>query len=96
MAKAEVTVEGRKDKPFLLSGKLGKDGGFVRWLLCLPYCDVPAYITFTLTPISRAERVSTHKSRIFTLYDAKQQEFLNSVLAQCVKEGVGDGSSQIT
>ena len=52
--------------------------------------DVLAYIAFALAPISRAERVSTRKSRIFTLYDAKQQEFLDFVLAQYVKEGVGE------
>ena len=52
--------------------------------------DVLAYIAFALAPISRAERVSTHKSRIFTCYDAKQQEFLDFVLAQYVKEGVGE------
>lgn len=52
--------------------------------------DVLAYIAFALAPISRAERVSTHKSRIFTLYDTKQQEFLDFVLAQYVREGVGE------
>ena len=52
--------------------------------------DVLAYIAFARAPISRAERVSTHKSRIFTRYDAKQQEFLDFVLAQYVKEGVGE------
>ena len=52
--------------------------------------DVLAYIAFALAPISRAERVSTHKSRLFTLYDAKQQEFLDFVLAQYVREGVGE------
>ena len=52
--------------------------------------DVLAYIAFALAPISRAERVSTRKSRIFILYDAKQQEFLDFVLAQYVKEGVGE------
>ena len=52
--------------------------------------DVLAYIAFARAPISRAERVSTHKSRIFTRYDAKQREFLDFVLAQYVKEGVGE------
>ena len=52
--------------------------------------DVLAYIAFARAPISRAERVSTHKSRLFTLYDAKQQEFLDFVLAQYVREGVGE------
>ena len=52
--------------------------------------DVLAYIAFALAPISRAERVSIHKRRIFTRYDAKQQEFLDFVLAQYVREGVGE------
>ena len=52
--------------------------------------DVLAYIAFALAPISREERVTIHKSRIFTLYDAKQLEFLDFVLAQYVKEGVGE------
>lgn len=52
--------------------------------------DVLAYIAFARAPISRAERVSAHKRRIFTRYDAKQQEFLDFVLAQYVKEGVGE------
>jgi hypothetical protein len=47
-----------------------------------------AYIA--LAPISRAERVTSHKRRIFTHYDDKQQEFLDFVLAQYVKEGVGE------
>ena len=52
--------------------------------------DVLAYIAFARAPISRAERVSTRKSRIFTRYDAKQQEFLDFVLSQYVREGVGE------
>lgn len=51
--------------------------------------DVLAYIAFTAPPISRLERVATHRDRIFTIYRDQQQEFLRFVLDQYVKEGVG-------
>jgi len=38
----------------------------------------------------RRERVETHRSLIFSLYDAKLQAFLEFVLSQYVKEGVGE------
>lgn len=52
--------------------------------------DVLAYIAFTLAPITRQERVETHRERIFSDYDEKLQAFLDFVLAQYVKEGVGE------
>ena len=52
--------------------------------------DVLAYIAFALAPITREERVATHKHRIFSQYDEKLQAFLDFVLAQYVKEGVGE------
>jgi type I restriction enzyme R subunit len=52
--------------------------------------DVLAYIAFTLAPISRKERVELHRENIFTKYNYKQQEFLDFVLSQYVKEGVGE------
>ncbi len=52
--------------------------------------DVLAYIAFTQKPITRAERVAEHKGRIFSHYDYKQQQFLDFVLSQYVKEGVGE------
>jgi type I restriction enzyme R subunit len=52
--------------------------------------DVLAYIAFALAPITRRERVETRRSLIFSLYDTKLQAFLDFVLSQYVKEGVGE------
>lgn len=52
--------------------------------------DVLAYIAFTLQPISREERVQSHKNEILTHYKDKQQAFLEFVLGEYVKEGVGE------
>jgi type I restriction enzyme R subunit len=50
--------------------------------------DVLAYIAYASVPISRRERVLAHKSLIFSKYVGKQQEFLNFVLDQYIKDGV--------
>ena len=50
--------------------------------------DVLAYIAYDSTPISRKERVLAHKSLIFSRYIGKQQEFLDFVLDQYIKDGV--------
>ncbi|MFC1734781.1 EcoAI/FtnUII family type I restriction enzme subunit R [Candidatus Hydrogenedentota bacterium] len=51
--------------------------------------DVLAHIAFAQTPITREERVSSHKSLIFDHYSGdKQQEFLNFVLDHYVQQGV--------
>ncbi len=52
--------------------------------------DVLAYIAFALAPITREQRVSERKGQIYSRYDYKQQEFLEFVLAQYIKEGVGE------
>jgi len=52
--------------------------------------DVLAYIAFALSPMTREERVSENKEQIFSHYDDKQQGFLDFVLAQYVREGVGE------
>jgi len=52
--------------------------------------DVFAYIAFALAPITREERVDTHKEEIFSRYDEKLQGFLDFVLSQYVQEGVGE------
>lgn len=52
--------------------------------------DVLAYIAFALAPITREERVETHKQQIFSHYDEKLQAFLDFVLKQYVQEGVGE------
>ena len=52
--------------------------------------DVLAYIAFALAPITRQDRVDRRRDRIFGYYDDKLQTFLDFVLAQYVKEGVGE------
>jgi type I restriction enzyme R subunit len=52
--------------------------------------DVLAYIAFAMAPITRKERVDTRKGDIFSRYDSKLQVFLDFVLAQYVKQGVGE------
>jgi type I restriction enzyme R subunit len=52
--------------------------------------DVLAYIAFALAPITREERVATHKEQIFSQYDEKLQAFLDFVLSQYIQEGVGE------
>lgn len=52
--------------------------------------DVLAYIAYAATPISRQERVTLHKNLIFSQYTGKQQEFLDFVLNQYIKDGVGE------
>ena len=52
--------------------------------------DVLAYIAFALDPISRAERVQSHRTKILSHYKGKQQAFLEFVLGEYVKEGVGE------
>jgi type I restriction enzyme, R subunit len=52
--------------------------------------DVLAYIAFAMPPITREERVNTHRDQIFSRYDRKLQAFLDFVLSQYVKEGVGE------
>jgi type I restriction enzyme R subunit len=52
--------------------------------------DVLAYIAFAMAPITRLERVETRKSNIFGHYDSKLQAFLDFVLAQYIKQGVGE------
>jgi type I restriction enzyme R subunit len=52
--------------------------------------DVLAYIAYALAPITRSERVETHRADIFSRYDGKLQSFLDFVLGQYVKQGVGE------
>jgi type I restriction enzyme, R subunit len=52
--------------------------------------DVLSYIRFASAPITRKERVATHSSLIFSRYTGKQREFLDFVLDQYVREGVGE------
>ena len=52
--------------------------------------DVLGYIAFAQAPISREERVQTRRPQIFADYSETQQQFLDFVLGQYVKEGVGE------
>jgi len=52
--------------------------------------DVLAFVAFSFPAISRTERVATHKGNIFSRYDYKQQEFIDFVLEQYIKEGVDE------
>ena len=52
--------------------------------------DVLAYIAFALSPITRQERADASRPSITSNYDAKLQSFLDFVLSQYVKEGVGE------
>lgn len=49
-----------------------------------------AYIASALPPVTRRKRAEARKARIFSHYDAKLQAFLDFVLSQYVKEGVGE------
>ena len=52
--------------------------------------DVLTFIAYAKPPVSRRERVIAHKSLIFSRYTGKQQEFLDFVLDQYIREGVGE------
>lgn len=52
--------------------------------------DVLAYIAFAFAPVTRAERVNSHKELIFKHYADKQQQFLSFVLDHYVTQGVGE------
>ena len=48
------------------------------------------YIRFALPTITREERATRNRAKIFSHYDYRQQAFLDFVLAQYVKEGVDE------
>ena len=52
--------------------------------------DVLAYIAFALTPVTRRERGARRRDRILSDHDGKLRAFIDFVLAQYVKEGVGE------
>lgn len=52
--------------------------------------DVLAYIAFNHPPVTRTERVDSHREAIFREYDYQQQEFLRFVLGHYVERGVGE------
>ena len=56
--------------------------------------DVLAHVAFTSPTLTREARVASHESQIFSAYDDQMHEFLRFVLAQYVKEGVGELDSE--
>ena len=52
--------------------------------------DVLAYIAFALAPMTRQQRADASRPSISAHYDKKLQAFLEFVLSQYVKEGVGE------
>ncbi len=52
--------------------------------------DVLAYIAFALSPITRSERVEQHQKQIYFGYDKNIQQFIEFVLDQYIKEGIGE------
>jgi type I restriction enzyme R subunit len=52
--------------------------------------DVLAYIAYARPPISRAERVNTHRPQLLLGYTWRQREFLDFVLGHYVERGVGE------
>jgi type I restriction enzyme R subunit len=52
--------------------------------------DVLAYIAFNQPPVTRAERVDSHREAIFHGHDYRQQDFLRFVLDHYVARGVGE------
>ncbi len=52
--------------------------------------DVLAYVAFARTPICREERVDSHRDLILAHYQDKQLEFVDFILDQYIKQGVGE------
>ncbi len=52
--------------------------------------DVLAYIAYAQSPITRLERVETHKEQILEGHDDKLQAFIEFVLGQYETEGVSE------
>lgn len=52
--------------------------------------DVLAYIAFNQAPVTRAERVDSHREVILQGLDYRQQDFLRFVLSHYVARGVGE------
>lgn len=50
--------------------------------------DVLAYVAYTLPPLTREQRAGLAKAEIHSHYSAKQEAFLDFVLAHYVAEGV--------
>jgi len=51
---------------------------------------VLTYIAYAARPLTREERVIKHKDLIFSKYTRKQGEFLDFILDQYIRSGVGE------
>ena len=49
-----------------------------------------AYIAFALAPVTRAERVESHRERVMQGLDYTQREFLGFVLDHYLQHGIAD------
>jgi len=56
--------------------------------------DVLAYVAYAMSPLTREERAARARVQIASQFDDKQQAFLDFVLAQYVKVGVGELDAQ--
>jgi type I restriction enzyme R subunit len=56
--------------------------------------DVLAYVAYAMAPLTREERAARARLQISSRFDDKQQAFLDFVLAQYVKVGVGELDAQ--
>lgn len=56
--------------------------------------DVLEYVAYNISPITREERVAKAQSKIFTLLNAKQKEFLEFVLSKYIESGVDELSQE--
>lgn len=82
-------LEGLQDRGYGM-GQLREIGNMIHAEKSDLY-DVLAYIAFNQPPLSRAERVESHRATIFSHYkDYPQQEFLQFVLGHYVERGVGE------
>ena len=52
--------------------------------------DVLAYVAYAQSPISRDDRVATHRDFIIRQYDPNLHDFLDFVLRQYIEQGVGE------
>lgn len=52
--------------------------------------DVLEYVAYNITPITREERVAKAQTKIFTLINNKQKEFLEFVLSKYIESGVNE------
>jgi type I restriction enzyme R subunit len=52
--------------------------------------DVLAYVAFAMPPVTREVRASAARNRMHDQFDYKQQQFIEFVLGQYVRQGVGE------